>query len=101
MKAITISNIEVISDALAPIYCAGYFIEPSDIVHYKTYQLKDIINYVSENCTIKGVYVIKSQTITGEPVEKQHIVDYIEHNYRSIIKKMINQDLKKGTNNAN
>lgn len=101
MKTITISNIEVISDAMAPIYCAGYFIEPSDIVHYKTYQLRDIINFINDNYIIKGVYIIKSQTISGEPVEKQHIVDYIDYNYRSIIKKMINQDLKKGTNNVN
>ena len=94
-KDLFIFNIEVIVDQIKPLYCIGYVVEPDDTVMYKNYQLKDIIAFVHDHYRIEGTAVVKSQTIAGDILDKQHIVDFIEHNYRSIIRRMLIKELKR------
>jgi hypothetical protein len=101
-KDLFISNIEVILDQIKPIYCVGYVVEPSDVVNYKTYQLNHIIAFIYNHYRIEGTAVVKSQTIAGDILDKQHIVDFIEHNYRSIIRRMLIKELnRKEQDNVN
>lgn len=96
MNNLFISNIEVIADQLKPIYCVGYVIDEDQEVKYKTYQLKDIIGFVHDNYRIDGVSVVKSETIAGQVLDKQHIIDYIENHYAQIIRRMLRKEIIKG-----